>query len=111
MSERYPGDPYTLDNVVAELREKLARAERERDEYRSQVHELTERNSRMTSAATGAAATAEAALGRLIKAQVIVDAAYALADNVRERADAKRGAKLLDELVQAVKLHQRGLPS
>ena len=111
MGERYPGDPYTVNDVTAELREKLERAERERDEYQSQVHDLNERIGRMTSAATGAAATAEAALGRLIAAQVIVDAAYALAENVRERSDARRGAKLLDELVQAVKLHQRGLPS
>lgn len=96
---------------IVELREKLERAERERDEYRDQVHTLTERVSGMTSAATGAAATAEAALGRLIAAQVIVDAAYAFVDNVNKRSDAKAGARLLDDVVKAVKLHQRGLPS
>lgn len=96
---------------VEELRELLARVERERDEYQSQVHTLTERVNNMTRAATGAAATAEAALGRLIAAQVIVDAAYAFADNISQRSDVKAGARLVDELVSAVKLHRRGLPS
>lgn len=48
---------------------------RERDEYRAQVHELTEKLRNMTSAATGAAASTVTALDRLLELEPLIDAA------------------------------------
>lgn len=109
-----------ISDQIVELREALAQVERERDEYQAQVHLLTERVGNMTNAATGAAATAESALRRLIAAQVVLDAAYELIEFVEEYYPAWLAAKpsigenvarRLRELVDAVKLHQRGKPS
>lgn len=109
------------DDLVAKisaLQERAERAERDASEYQSQVHDLNERIGRMTSAATGAAATAEAALGRLISAQVVIDAAYALVDQIALSAGAAKmgifkrpDKRLLRELAEAVELHRRKRPS
>lgn len=63
------------------LRERLDRALRERDEYQDQVHALTERVRNMTNAASNAAATATAAIGRLEVAEEVAKAAEKFIDD------------------------------
>lgn len=86
------------------MAEQVARLQRERDEYASQVHELTERCAHMTSAATMAAGTAEAAIRKLQRAEPLIEAAYAFCDD----SNSLNRKFALDE---AVDEHRRGAPS
>ena len=98
----------TLD--ASELLELLQRTERDRDSYQAQVHKLTERINNMTSAAASAAGVAESALGRLIRAEPVIKAAYALASTWNDSYP-RTSRDLMRTLVNSVKEHQKGEPS
>jgi hypothetical protein len=103
---------YRFRDEAAELREKLARVERERDEYQSQVHDLTERVNGMTNAASMAAGTAESALRRIMRYEPVVEAAVALVDDYRENVGFMPGrGSLFSRLVKAVIDFKNGAPS
>lgn len=89
---------------MADTNDRLTQALRERDEYAAQVHELTERCARMTSAATMAAGTAEAAIRKLQRAEPLIQAAYAFSDD----SNSVNKKFALDE---AVETHREGAPS
>lgn len=105
-----------LERELRVTRERLARTERERDEYQSQVHSLNERGDRMTSAASSAAGTAEAALRRLLRAKPVLEAAEKLVDGyVRAHKNGaefdQEGGRLCKVLIDAVIEYRKSAPS
>jgi len=67
--------PSIQQALVEALREKLERAERERDDYQSECHTLNERLKGMTSAASSAAASTVTAIERIQEMEKVVLAA------------------------------------
>ena len=65
------------DQELKDVRRHLKCVEQERDVYAEKVHELTEMCARMTSAASMAAGTAEAAMRRILRMEPVVKAAIA----------------------------------
>jgi hypothetical protein len=65
------------DQELRDTRRHLKCVEQERDEYADRMHALVEQCARMTSAASMAAATAEAALRRILRMEPVVKAAIA----------------------------------